>query len=287
MVALNCHVVVVALLVALGARAPAIGIALASRSLQPGELVVVTMTFPAPPAKVRVNAFGKDWPTFAIGETERRALVGIHLEQPPGSYPLVVNATVDSSPVRETRTLVVRSKVFATRTLRVSPDFVDPPPALGERIASDARRIRDAYAHSAQERLWQSAFVRPVPQVESSGFGRRSVYNGKPRNRHTGTDFASPEGTPIKAPNSGRILLADDLYFTGRTVIIDHGLGLISTLAHLSTLDVREGDQVMAGQVIGRVGATGRVTGPHLHWALRVSGATIDPLSALALLGEP
>jgi murein DD-endopeptidase MepM/ murein hydrolase activator NlpD len=276
----------VVLLVSMAARAPAIGIELASRSLQPGELVVVTLSFPTPPAKVRVTAFGKEWPTFALGETELRALVGIHVEQRPGRYELVATAVLDSTPVRETHTLVVQSKVFATRTLRVAPDFVDPPPALGERIATEARRIRDAYAHSAQERLWQSAFVRPVPQVESSGFGRRSVYNGKPRSRHTGTDFASPAGTPIKAPGSGRIVLADDLYFTGTTVIIDHGLGLISTLAHLSTRDVGEGDRVEAGQIIGRVGATGRVTGPHLHWTLRVSGATVDPLSALALLGE-
>ena len=286
MAAFNCHVVAATLLISIAARAPAIEIALASRSLQPGELVVVTASFASPPSKVRVSAFGKEWPTFTIGGTDVRALVGIHLEQPAGSYQLVVDATVDSSPVRETRALVVQRKMFATRTLRVAPDFVDPPAALGERIASEARRIRDAYAHSAPERLWQSAFVRPVPQVESSGFGRRSVYNGKPRNRHTGTDFASPAGTAIKAPNSGRIALADELYFTGTTVIIDHGLGLISMLAHLSALDVGEGDRVEAGQIIGRVGATGRVTGPHLHWALRVSGATVDPLSALALLGQ-
>ena len=275
------------MLISMGARAPAIGIELASRSLQPGELVVVTLSFAAPPAKVRVSAFGKQWPVFATGDAEQRALIGIDVNQKPGRYELAVDATLPSGPSREARPLIVQPKTFATRTLRVAPDFVDPPAALSERIASDARRIRDAYAHSAAERLWQSAFVRPVPQVESSGFGRRSVYNGKPRSPHTGTDFASPAGTPIKAPNSGRILVADDLYFTGMTVIIDHGLGLISTLAHLSAIDVHEGDRIEAGQVIGRVGATGRVTGPHLHWALRVSGSAVDPLSALALLGEP
>jgi murein DD-endopeptidase MepM/ murein hydrolase activator NlpD len=268
-----------------GARAPAIEIALTSRSLQPGELVVVTLSFPAQPSKVRIAAFGKEWPTFIAGEADLRALVGIDVEQRPGRHELVVDAFLGSAPVRETRTLIVRPKTFATRTLRVSPDFVDPPPALRERIDLEARRIRAAYAQSTQERLWRSPFMRPVPQVESSGFGRRSVFNGKPRNRHTGTDFASPEGTPIEAPNSGRIVLADNLYFTGNTVIVDHGLGLISTLAHLSTLDVRQGDSVAAGQIIGRVGATGRVTGPHLHWALRLSGAAVDPLSALELLG--
>jgi murein DD-endopeptidase MepM/ murein hydrolase activator NlpD len=284
--AFNCHVVAVALLASIGARAPGIEIAVASRSLQPGELVVVTLSFAAPPAKVRVSAFGKQWPVYATGDAEQRALVGIDVNQRPGRYELVVDATLASGPSHETRPLIVQPKTFATRTLRVAPDFVDPPAAVGERIVSDARRIRDAYAHSAPERLWQSPFIRPVPHPENSGFGRRSVFNGKPRSPHTGADFASPSGTPIKAPNSGRILLADDLYFTGTTVIIDHGQGLLSTLAHLSTLDVRQGDRVEAGQIIGRVGATGRVTGPHLHWALRVSGAAIDPLSALALLGD-
>jgi murein DD-endopeptidase MepM/ murein hydrolase activator NlpD len=97
----------------------------------------------------------------------------------------------------------------------------------------------------------------------------------------------SKAGTPIRAPNAGRVAIARDLYFSGNTVVIDHGLGLFSTLAHLSEFEVKEGDRVTAGQVVGEVGATGRVTGPHLHWAVRASGARVDPLSLLALLGAP
>jgi murein DD-endopeptidase MepM/ murein hydrolase activator NlpD len=129
--------------------------------------------------------------------------------------------------------------------------------------------------------------VRPVPHEANSAFGTRSIFNGKPRNAHGGADFLSPGGTPIRAPNAGRIAVARDLYFSGNTVIIDHGLGLFSMLAHMSAIDVREGDVVKAGQVLGRVGATGRVTGPHLHWAVRAGGARVDPLSLLALLGTP
>jgi murein DD-endopeptidase MepM/ murein hydrolase activator NlpD len=270
----------------IAALAPSIGIAVESRALQPGELVVVTLSFSMEPSDVRIRGFGKEWPTFAVDRGTLRALVGIDVEQPPGRYELAVDAVLDSAPVRETRSLVVQAKKFATRNLRVSPDFVDPPPALRERIDLEARRVRDAYARSAPERLWLSPFARPVPHPENSAFGRRSVFNGQPRNRHGGTDFASPAGTPIKAPSGGRVLLAESLFFSGTTVMIDHGLGLVSTLAHLSTLDVREGDRVAAGQIIGRVGATGRVTGAHLHWSLRVSNAVVDPLSALALLGE-
>jgi murein DD-endopeptidase MepM/ murein hydrolase activator NlpD len=96
----------------------------------------------------------------------------------------------------------------------------------------------------------------------------------------------SAAGTPVRAPNAGRVAAARDLFFTGNTIIVDHGLGVVSLLAHLSTMDVEEGQTVTAGQVVGRVGATGRVTGPHLHWGVTVAGARVDPLSVLALVGE-
>jgi murein DD-endopeptidase MepM/ murein hydrolase activator NlpD len=112
------------------------------------------------------------------------------------------------------------------------------------------------------------------------------VFNGEPRSPHAGTDFLSPAGTPVKAPNTGRVVVARDLFFSGNTVVIDHGAATFSMLAHLSRIDVAEGERITRGQRVGLVGATGRVTGPHLHWALRVAGARVDPLSALALLGE-
>jgi murein DD-endopeptidase MepM/ murein hydrolase activator NlpD len=126
-----------------------------------------------------------------------------------------------------------------------------------------------------------------VPQDANSRFGQRSRFNGELRSPHAGTDFMSPAGTPVEAPNAGRVAVARDLYFTGNTVIIDHGLGVFSTLAHLSRVDVQEGQHVNGGDVVGLVGATGRVTGPHLHWALRVGGARVDAMSILALLGQP
>jgi murein DD-endopeptidase MepM/ murein hydrolase activator NlpD len=123
-----------------------------------------------------------------------------------------------------------------------------------------------------------------VPGAANSSFGTRSVFNGEARNPHTGTDFLSPAGTPVRAPASGRVVVARDLFFTGNTVVIDHGSGVFSTLAHLSRIDVREGAPIARGDGVGLVGATGRVTGPHLHWSLRVGAARVDPLSALALL---
>jgi len=132
--------------------------------------------------------------------------------------------------------------------------------------------------------LWSGPFVRPVPDAANSAFGTRSVFNGEPRSPHSGADFSSQPGTPVKSPNAGRVVLAGDLYFTGNTVVIDHGAGLLSLFAHLRAITVRESDSVTAGTVIGEVGATGRVTGPHLHWTVRLNGARVDPMSLLAVL---
>jgi murein DD-endopeptidase MepM/ murein hydrolase activator NlpD len=156
-----------------------------------------------------------------------------------------------------------------------------------ERINRENALLQHAYAGSEPARLWKGPFLRPVPQPANSAFGTRSVFNGEPRSPHAGTDFLSPAGTRIKAPNAGRVMIARELFFSGNTVVIDHGLGLFSLLAHLSRIDVHEGDLVERGALVGLVGATGRVTGPHLHWAVRAGDARVSALSLLALAGGP
>jgi len=260
----------------------AIHVTAQSRAMQPGELVILTIAAPASDADpVLVRAFGRGVAAWPTGTGEWRALVGIDLDVKPGTYPVAVQA----GPARVTHDLVVKPRAFRTRTLTVDPAFVTPPESERERIAREAQLLDQVWKSSAAERLWTDAFVRPVPQAANSAFGTRSVFNGQPRNAHGGADFLSPAGTPIHAPNAGRIAIARNLYFSGNTVIIDHGLGMFSMLAHLSSFDVHEGDRVTAGQRIGLVGATGRVTGPHLHWAVRAAGARVDPLSVLAVLG--
>ncbi len=271
-------------------------IAMSDRSLQPGELIVVQIGEARQPAAtsadatiltdVRVAVFGRTVAAFA-DRGAWTALVGIDVEQRPGRYMVTASAHRGSNAIEASQPLVVLPKRFATRTLTVSPEFVNPPPEAAARIAADANQLNGVYAHSADAPLWHRPFVRPVPQDANSRFGQRSRFNGELRSPHAGTDFMSPAGTPVKAPNAGRVVLARDLYFTGNTVVIDHGLGVFSILAHLSRLDVQEGQQVNSGDLVGLVGATGRVTGPHLHWALRVAGARVDPMSALALLGQP
>jgi murein DD-endopeptidase MepM/ murein hydrolase activator NlpD len=273
-------------LAALLAAPGTIQITARSRSVQPGELVVLSIAAP-PASTVRVRTFDRAVSAYADTDGVWRALVGIDLDVKPGTYPVAVEADAAGTPrAHAVYELVVKPRVFRTRRLTVNEAFVTPPASEEARIEREAALLTSVWNAPAPERLWTTPFVRPVPQEANSAFGTRSIFNGKPRNAHGGADFLSPGGTPIEAPNAGRIAVARDLYFSGNTVIIDHGLGLFSMLAHMSAIDVREGDRVTAGQVVGRVGATGRVTGPHLHWAVRASGARVDPLSLLAVLGK-
>jgi murein DD-endopeptidase MepM/ murein hydrolase activator NlpD len=269
-----------------GGEDRALRITVASRSIQPGELVVLTLAMNTDPARVVVHAFDRVMPAYKLRAGVWQALVGIDLERKAGVYDVDVEARAGASILRGREVLTVQRRVFPTRRLRVDPNFVNPSAAVLARIASEAAFIKDVTGHSAADRLWSTPFVRPVPDEANSRFGSRSVFNGEPRRPHGGTDFLSAAGTPVHAPNAGQVVAARELFFTGNTIIIDHGLGVISLLAHLSSMDVREGDTVSAGQIIGRVGATGRVTGPHLHWALTVAGARVDAMSALALIGE-
>lgn len=256
-----------------------------ARSLQPGELVLYTITVPPGGTDVTVAAF--EHTVGAIrGEGDTwLALVGIDLTTKPGTFPTTVTATLPTGKTSTTKPLTVAPKQFPTRRLTVNPAMVNPPPTALDRIKRDTERINQAYRSPAMEALWSGPFARPVLDVANSRFGSRSVFNNTRSSPHTGADFSSPAGTPIKAPNRGRVRLAEDLYFSGNTVILDHGLGLFSLFAHLSAFKVQEGDTVATGDIVGLVGATGRVTGPHLHWAVRATGARIDPLSLLSVLG--
>jgi murein DD-endopeptidase MepM/ murein hydrolase activator NlpD len=212
--------------------------------------------------------------------------VGIDLDTAPQTYWIEVNAPDHSEATRTSAPIRVVAGHFRTRKLTVDEAFVNPPPEAQERIAREAAELNNLWAHSATTNLWTGPFVRPVPDPANSAFGTRSILNGQPRSPHSGADFISAAGTPIKSPAAGHVVLAGDRYYTGNTVMIDHGLGLFSLFAHLSEIEVKVGDTVTAGEVLGKVGATGRVTGPHLHWSVRLNGARVDPLSLLAVLSR-
>jgi murein DD-endopeptidase MepM/ murein hydrolase activator NlpD len=254
----------------------------------PGEILLLTIASRRPIAAVEATAFGHAIPAFQGSQPGTwHALVGIDVDAVPGKYDIVVSAQVPEGRRSLVHRLVVSPKRFGVRRLTVDPKFVTPPASAAGRIAREQARLANALAVVSSSRLWRGPFVAPVDGPPASNFGQRSIFNGQPRGSHRGTDFASPSGAPVRAPGSGRVVMAEDLYYSGNTVLIDHGLGLFSLVGHLSRIDVHVGNPVEKGSTIGAVGATGRATGPHLHWTLRFGSAAIDPLSLLALKGMP
>ena len=265
---------------------PAIDISIQARAFEQGELLVITVKTPTPATKVRVRAFERETLAFRDDALSWRALVGIDLDAKPGTYVVSADAEgIGGDPAQAKKSVIVFAHAFPTRQLTVDEQYVNPPEATMERIAREQKELEAIWAASSTMRLWSGPFERPVPQEANSAFGSRSVFNGEARSPHSGADFKSPAGEPVHAPNAGKVVLARELYFTGNTVILDHGLGLFSLFAHFSAIEVHEGDRVTTGQLLGAVGATGRVTGPHLHWAIRLNGARVDPLSLLSVLG--
>lgn len=160
----------------------------------------------------------------------------------------------------------------------VPPATVDPPPAIAERIRREQAQVSAARVRDDARADFARPFIRPVEGRISGRFGRARVYNGKPGSPHSGMDIAAPTGTPIRAPAAGIVTFAaPDLYLTGGTVLLDHGHGISSNFLHMSRIDVAVGDRVEQGQVLGAVGATGRATGPHLHWGMSWFDVRIDP----------
>jgi murein DD-endopeptidase MepM/ murein hydrolase activator NlpD len=257
-----------------------------ARSLQPGEVVMLTVESARPLREVRASAFDRSFLCFETADPLKwSGLVGIDLDTKPGRY--VVNVTgldADGKAVTVEYPLTVAPKKFATRRLTVDERYVSPPREALARIQKESERVRAIFDAVSPERYWTGPFVLPVPGGPISEFGKRSVYNGQPRSPHAGTDFAGATGTPVKAPNAGKVVLAANLYYSGNTIILDHGHGLYSYFGHMSALSAREGDTVAAGNVVGAVGATGLVTGPHLHWSVRLAGTRVDPLSLVDVL---
>jgi len=218
---------------------------------------------------------------------QKEAMLGVDLEKAPGNYEFSVSATTEKGEHAEcTATLTVRAGKFATESLTVQQQFVEPNEQQAQRVVAEQEKLRQIFEHITPEKLWHGPFRLPLGVgVRGTNFGKRRILNGQPRSPHTGADFPAPTGTPIHATQSGRVVLAEELYFAGNTVIIDHGLGIYSLYGHLSATNVAVGDAVKAGVVIGKVGATGRVTGPHLHWGVTVNKARVNPTQLISQTG--
>jgi len=232
------------------------------------------------PAAARPVAQAGDVPVLVVGDAiEWTALVGIPLAAGPGEAAITVQTEGGG---RRQVSYTVAPKAYREQQLKVAPRTVDLSP-------EDQARYERERAHQAvvmatfSEPLPPSLRMQvPTPGPRSSSFGLRRVFNGQARNPHSGMDIAAATGTPVVAPLPGRVIDTGDYFFNGQTVWLDHGGGLLSMVCHLSAIDVRTGDLLTSGQRLGAVGATGRVTGPHLHWGVMLNRAMVDPALFLA-----
>jgi murein DD-endopeptidase MepM/ murein hydrolase activator NlpD len=263
---------------------------LSSPESSQGGLLEVQVDSGSPLAELKAEWAGHALPFWTEDRNDgnddvHHALLGVDLERPAGTYELKLAGQLAGGQALSCSAAVsVKAGHFAIERLRVAQQFVEPNPKELERAKGETQRLREIYASVTPERLWRGKFRLPLDSVASArNFGRRRVLNGQPGSPHSGVDIPAVTGTPVHATQRGRVVLAEPLYFSGNTVVLDHGLGLYTLYGHLDSIAVAVGDLVEAGALLGTVGATGRVTGPHLHWGLVVNEARVDPLRLVAL----
>lgn len=272
-----------------------IGFAATANAQAPAVTLTPAMVVAGSPELIRVDATGAasvdgEWLgrkiEFFRGRDGRAwfALCGVDLEAPEGTSTLKISAHLKKGGERElSREIELHPAHYRTGSLTVEPKFVEPNPEELAQIEAEKQLKEKVFAASAAEPLWHASFRAPVTAPATASFGVRRMFNGKLASIHEGMDFRAKEGTPVRASNRGVVVLARPLYYEGNCVVIDHGLGLFTLSMHLSRIDVKEGQTVAKGDRVGVSGATGRVTGPHLHWAVRWQGAYLDPAKLLKL----
>jgi murein DD-endopeptidase MepM/ murein hydrolase activator NlpD len=275
------------------AAAPVLTVAVAPAPVggiwRPGAVVRVEVRSEAPLTRIEGAAFDHQAIAFILAEDGHRAtgLLGLAADVAPGDYTITVHAeTTGHTRLDGTQTITVGKPLFRSQTLKVDPRFVQPPADELPRIEHERARLAELSHAIDRDRPWHTPFSPPLASPVTEAFGVRRTFNGQLASQHRGVDLKGAMGTPIAAPGAGKVVLAADLYYTGNTVVIDHGSGVVSLLAHMSRVLVQEGQLVDAGAIVGEVGATGRVTGPHLHWSAWVAGTSIDPLGLVRAINN-
>lgn len=240
-------------------------------------MATLTVSASAPMTQFVVRFAGRSWRLYRGGSATWETILGTDPTTPPGRHSVTIEAiTAGGAKVVLTHPVTVVRVAFAQRRVTFDPARV----ALltKENVERERRRVGAALRVLHDERLWEGTFAFPVPGGVSSPYGVLSIYQGVVRGFHSGADFPVPEGTPVRAANHGTVRLAEPLPLSGNAVMIDHGLGVVTSYLHLSAISVTVGQRVSKGDVVAAVGSTGLATGPHLHWGLRVNGVRVDPV---------
>ena len=236
---------------------------------------VLTLHREIPAGDIRLEALGKQWPVKREADGRVWAWIGVDMKTKTGSH----SVTWSTGTWSERDELLVSKGDFRISRITVDRKMAVFGPEELKRIRADQRALKASYKARVDATPFIHITQMPTEGIESTPFGAQRYVNGEPRSPHSGIDIAAPEGTPVITPLGGKVLVVSDMYLNGNTVAIGHGSGLVSVFSHLKSASVKEGEWIEAGSTIGKVGMTGRATGPHLHWGLRFQQARINPHS--------
>ncbi len=262
-------------------------IMLSASAVETGDTLLVQLDWRHMPTSVRdpIVSFGDQLiHMFPHPDETRRVyagVIGIALSTRPGPAKIRVAWSVGTKQHASSAAFNIRQGTYGVETLRVDPRHVRPNPDDLERIRREQAELKEIYTSGSLARLWQDGFRVPVSGEMNGPFGTRRLFNGELQSQHSGVDFRAQTGDPIHTAGSGVVCLARDLFYSGNAVIIDHGAGVFTSYSHLSRMAVSVGQRVEKGAVIGLAGATGRATGPHLHWGAKVNNVSVNPLTLM------
>jgi len=262
---------------------------LAPAQVKQGGVAALELVGASPGDRLRVRVGDREIPADALAAGLPSDLwIGVDLERPAGLLVILVEGISGTGrPVKATASLRVLDAAYPVQRLTVPRAFTELDQATLERVNREKAAMDRLFEGWTPQRLWHGRFRLPIDgEARATGFGLRRIINGEPRAPHTGADFAAPAGAPVLAANAGTVALAEEHFFAGKSLVLDHGQGVYTMYFHLETFLVRPGQRVKRGEVVARVGSSGRATGPHLHWGARLSGARINPEELLRLDGQ-